>query len=405
MIGKNNINLSEDLLKPLIDNGFEGMLQVITTLLNEAMKIERNRHLQVESYQRSEQRDGYANGFKNKVVKTRMGEMILKVPQVRESSKQFYPKSIEKGCRSERALKLAIAEMYIQGVSTRKVEAITKELCGIDISSSEVSRACKELDEELQKFRNRNLGEYPYVFFDAQYHKVRHSGTIISIGVLTAIGINRQGQREVIGVTSSFSEAQENWKVFFESLVKRGLHNVELMISDDHAGLKAAKREVFPSIPWQRCQFHLAQNAQAYAPKKSMKKELAIVMRDIFRCSTKESALEQIRQAELKYEKSAPEFVKWLLDNVEEGLNCLNYPVEHQKKIRTVNGLERLHREIKRRTRVASIFPNIESCLRLITAILIENHENWISSLSLMNMNHLYSPDEVDAFAILRQVV
>lgn len=223
MTSKCDIKLDANLLKPIIENGFDGLGESISILLNEAMKLERSHHLNADNYERSKERDGYASGYKPKTIKTRMGSIPLQVPQVRESSQPFYPKSIEKGSRSERALKLAVAEMYLQGVSTRKVEAITKELCGLEFSSSDVSRMTKLLDDEFQKFRDRPLGRYPYVFLDAQYHKVRYQGSVQSIAVLTALGYSETGHREVIGTSISFSEAEVHWRSFLEQLSSRGL--------------------------------------------------------------------------------------------------------------------------------------------------------------------------------------
>lgn len=374
----NDNNLDAGLLEEIISNGLSNMCGIISQLVNEAMKIERERHINATHYERSDNRNGYANGFKPRKIQTRMGTVEFSVPQVRGSEEPFYPKSLEKGMRSERALKLAIAEMYVQGVSTRKVEAITKELCGLEISSTEVSRCAKLLDEELEGFRNRLLHQpYIYVYLDAQYHKVRHNGSVISIPVLLAAGVNEEGHREIIGTSTSLSEAEVHWREFLKSLQKRGLHGTALFISDDHPGLKKALRTVFPAVPWQRCLYHLAQNAQSYAPKKSMKEEIAGAVRSIYKRDNIDEAKEQIQRVVKKYEKEAPEFVNWLESNMEEGLVFFKFPKKHHKRIRTVNLLERLHKEIKRRTRVASLFPNKESCLRLVTAVVVEKHEEW----------------------------
>lgn len=370
--------LDAGLLEEIISNGLNNMCGVISTLVNEAMKIEREHHINASHYERSDNRNGYANGFKPRKIQTRMGALDVSIPQVRGSEEAFYPKSLERGIRSERALKLAIAEMYVQGVSTRKVEAITKELCGLEISSTEVSRCAKLLDEELEKFRGRSLNhQYVYVYLDAQYHKVRYNGSVISIAVLLAAGVNEEGHREIIGVSTSLSEAEVHWREFLKSLQKRGLHGTKLFISDDHSGLKKALQAVFPATPWQRCLYHLAQNAQSYAPKKSMKEEIAGAVKSIYTRDTVAEAREQIQRVVKKYEKKAPEFVNWLESNMEEGLVFFKFPKKHHKRIRTVNLLERLHKEIKRRTRVASLFPNKESCLRLVTAIVMEKHEDW----------------------------
>jgi len=376
------------ILEHLTSNGVQNLKPVIEALLNEAMKIEREEALKAAPYERNPERTGYANGFKERDYVSRLGPLRVQIPQVRGLS--FYPRCLEKGERSERALKLAVAEMYIQGVSTRKVAEITEELCGYDLSSTQVSRCAKLLDEELEKFRNRPLaGKYAYVFLDAEYEKVRHNHTVVDMATLIAIGVNEDGKREVLGISSRLSEAEVHWRGFLEGLQNRGLSGLQLLISDDHAGLRAARRAVFPSVKWQRCQFHMAQNAQAYAPKEFMKKELGEAVRRIFHGCDYATAKEEKRKCIEKYKISAPEFVNWLENNIEEGLACFSFPESHRKKIRTVNGLERLNKEIRRRTRVATLFPNVASCERLVTAVLLGVHEEWITGKRYLDMKLL----------------
>jgi transposase-like protein len=376
------------ILEHLTSNGVQNLKPIIEALLNEAMKMEREEALKATHYERNPERTGYANGFKERDYATRSGALRVQIPQVRGLT--FYPRCLEKGERSEKALKLAVAEMYVQGVSTRKVAEITEELCGFDISSTQVSRCAKHLDEELEKFRKRPLmGKYAYVYFDAEYEKVRHDHSVINMATLIAIGVNEDGKREVLGISSKLSEAEVHWRAFFEEFQSRGLSGVQLFISDDHAGLRAALKAVFPSVKWQRCQFHMAQNAQAYAPKEPMRKELGEAVRRIFHSCDYATALEQKRKCIEKYKTSAPEFVKWLENNIEEGLTCFSFPESHRKKIRTVNGLERLNKEIRRRTRVATLFPNVASCERLITAVLLGIHEEWITGNRYLDMKLL----------------
>lgn len=384
---QNQDNLLMTVFEALHSADENRMKIILETILNAIMKIERDHALKAAPYERSEERQGYANGFKDKKLNTRMGKLELNIPQTRGLS--FYPGCLEKGLRSERALKLALAEMYLKGVSTRKVEKITKQLCGLEISSSQVSRMTKELDEEFEAFRNRPLGVFPYVIFDANYQKIRHNGTVIDQSVLIAYGVNLFGKREIIGASISLSEAEVHWREFFESLQKRGLSGVQLMTSDDHPGLRSARRAVFPSVPWQRCQFHMSQNAQHYAPNKHMREEIAMAMRDIFNSPSFEAAEAMVGMIVNRFEKTAPEFVKWLENNISEGLTCYNFPQKHRKKIRTTNGIERVNREIKRRTRVAVLFPNAESALRLITGVLIEIHEDWITGRQYLDMTEL----------------
>jgi transposase-like protein len=285
------------------------------------------------------------------------------------------------------ALKLALAEMYVTGVSTRKVAQITEQLCGTGVSSTHVSNMAKLLDKELAKFRDRPLGEFPYVLVDAQYQRIRHDGIVRNLAVLIAVGINLTGQRELLGVSVALSEAEVHWREFLLSLSQRGLSGVKLITSDDHVGLSVARQAVFPSVPWQRCQFHLSQNAQAYVPAIGMRQEIAQAMKDIFACSSLENARAIVKQVIEKYSKSAPKFVAWLEKNIEEGLTIYTFPRLIWRKLRTSNSLERINREIKRRTKVATLFPNEESCLRLVTAVLREIHENWVTSKNYLKLD------------------
>ena len=367
-------------LELLTETGFEGMANAIQLLMNEAMKIERSQFLEAGPYERSPDRIGYANGFKNKQVKTRVGDIDLKVPKVRglaPDAEPFYPSSLERGLRSERALKLSVAEMYVQGVSTRKVAEITKQLCGTEISSQQVSRAAKLLDDELETWRTRTLGEHAYVVLDARYEKVRHGGKVISVALLIAVGIDVDGMRTVLGVSVSLSEAEVHWRDFLQGLVKRGLHGIKLITSDDHVGLKAARQAVFSGVAWQRCQFHLQQNATAYVPRLEMRPRVAADIRAIFNAQDLEEAERLLAKTVEAYRESAPKLATWMEESIPEGLAVFALPLSHRRLLRTSNMLERLNREIKRRTRVATLFPNEESLLRLATAILVEVSEEW----------------------------
>jgi putative transposase len=268
--------------------------------------------------------------------------------------------------------------MYVQGVSTRKVSAITERLCGTSITSSQVSRAAAQLDEVLEAWRNRPLAEFIYITLDAQYQKVRQDGQIRDAAILIASGVNLQsGKREILGVSVSLSEQEVHWRTFLLSLVDRGLRGIRLITSDDHPGLKAARRAVFGGVPWQRCQFHLQQNASAYVPRRGMLKEVAADIRAIFNAPDRATAEAYLSKAVHKYEKSAPRLAEWMENNIPEGLTVFDFPEGHRLKIRTANGLDRVIREIRRRTRVVSIFPNDVSCLRLISAFLMEYDEAW----------------------------
>lgn len=368
----------ESVIELLISHGLDGMAQAMECLLNEAMKIERSKFLQVQPYERSELRQDYANGYKPKQLKTRVGALDLSIPQVRSS--EFYPSVLERGIRSERALRVSIAEMYLQGVSTRKVKEITEQLCGFEISSSQVSNATQRLDNELEGWRTRAIGKMPYLVFDARYEKVREGGCVIDCAVLIGYGIDENGKRHVLGVSVSLSEQEVHWRQFMKSLVNRGLHGVKLITSDAHSGLKAAKQAVFPSVPWQRCQFHLQQNAQSYVPKKEMKSAVAIDIRAIFNAPDEKEALRLLNIYAEKYQSTAPKLGQWMRENIQEGLTVMSFPEPHRKRLRTTNMAERVNQSIRTRTKVARLFSNTASCLRLVSAILVEIDEEWQSS-------------------------
>jgi transposase-like protein len=257
MTYQDDFTVPTELLEQIATQGFDVLPELIRIVINAAMRAERQQHLGVAPYQHSPDRQGHANGYKSKTVKTRLGEITFDVPQVREGG--FYPQALEKGLRSERAFNLTLAEMYVQGVSTRKVKAVVEQLCGSSVSSTLVSRAAALLDNTLEAWRSRPLGEMVYLFLDARYEKVRQDGQIRDAALLIAVGVERSGRRQVLGVSVSLGEHEIHWRTFLQSLVHRGLRGVQLITSDDHAGLKAARLAVFGGVPWQRCQFHLQQ--------------------------------------------------------------------------------------------------------------------------------------------------
>ena len=377
MTYRDDFTLPAELLEQVQTQGLDALPELMRVILNTAMQAEREQYMKAAPYQRTIEREAHANGYKPKTMRTRVGEITFAVPQVREGG--FYPQALEKGLRSERALTLALAEMYVQGVSTRKVKAITEQLCGTSVSSAMVSQAAAEMDEELAKWRDRPLGEYPYLFVDAYYEQVREDGQVRHLAVLVAVGVNPQGKREILGVSVSLSEHEIHWRTFLESLKKRGLGGVQLITSDDHAGLRAARLAVFGGIPWQRCQFHLQQNAQAFVPHKEMQAEVAEDIRTIFNAPDRPTADAYLAKAVSKYEKSASRLSEWMTANIPEGLMVFSFPGAFRRLLRTTNGVERLHREVRRRARVVSIFPNQASCLRLVSAVLSEISEEWLT--------------------------
>ena len=375
MIYNNDCTLTTEYLEQLAKQGLEGLPDLIRIIINQAMQIERENYLRAKPYERTEERQGHANGYKPKTVKTRVGEVNIDIPQVREGG--FYPTSLEKGIRSERALLLTLAEMYVQGVSTRKVAAITERLCGTQVSASQVSRAAKLLDEELESWRNRPIGEIVYLYLDARYEKVRQAGSVRDAAILMACGVKKDGKRCILGISVSLSEAEAHWRFFLEGLINRGLHGVQLIVSDDHAGMEAARKAVFTGVPWQRCQFHLQQNAQAYIPRVGMRREVAEDIRTIFNAPDKDTAQIYLKKLVEKYSDIAPKLADWMEVNIPEGFTVFSFPRVHQKRLRTSNHLERLSQEIKRRTKIVRAFPNEDSCLRLVSAILMEFNEEW----------------------------
>jgi len=364
-----------EILELLVDHGFEGMAHAMQTLLNEAMKLERSQVLGAQPYQRTRERRGYANGYKPKSVETRVGRLELAVPQTRGIA--FYPTALERGTRSERALKLAVAEMYLQGVSTRKVTAVMEQLCGHEVTSMQVSRAVQALDDELAMWRERPLGEIRYLQLDARYEKVRVNGAVVSCSLLIAVGVTPDGQRTILGLSISLSEAEVHWRGFLAGLQARGLHGVQLVTSDDHSGLRAALQARLSGVKWQRCQFHLAKNLLDHLPPNIPQEEASADLRAVFNAPSRTEADRLLGLMVSKYAATAKKLAAWLEANVPEGLTVFEVPSDHRRRLRTNNGLERLNREIKRRTRVASIFPNEASLLRLATAVLMEIDDEW----------------------------
>ena len=267
--------------------------------------------------------------------------------------------------------------MYLQGVSTRKVTAVMEELCGREVTSTQVSRAVRLLDEELTAWRDRPLGETTYLLLDARYEKVRVNGSVVSCALLVAVGITPDGQRTILGLSVSLSEAEVHWREFLAALQARGMHGVRLVVSDDHAGLGAAREACLSGVPWQRCQFHLAKNMLDYLPPGLSQSEASTDLRAVFNAANRTEADRLLGLMVKKYAAPRTKLAAWLEKNVPEGLTVFDFPLEHRRRLRTNNGLERLNREIKRRTRVASLFPNEASLLRLATAVLMEVDEEW----------------------------
>lgn len=368
-------------LEQLIADGPQEVAQIVTLLTNLAMRLERGQFLGADHYERGEARRGYANGYKSKKVDTPAGTLTLDVPKTAGTDEPFYPQSLERGRRSCRAVMLAAAEMYVKGVSTRDVEKVFAEFGIESLSSTQVSRATQMLDPELARWRTRRLGRFRYVILDARYEKTREHGVCDDCAVLTAIGVGDDGRRRVLGVSIAKSEAEVHWRAFLESLVARGLQGVEFITSDDHAGLKAARRAVLPGARWQRCQFHIAQNAIHHAPNIAVRAVIGRELRNVWNATSIEAAEAETKRLVGSYRQTAPKLAAWLETAVPEGLAVLMLPDDHRRRMRTSNPIERsIQQEIKRRTRKIRVFPNEASLERLVTAILVEIDEKWTAS-------------------------
>ena len=375
--------LSQELINTLLNQGLsDGLRTVAQTLLNTAMLLEREQHLNAAPYQRgAEERNGYANGFKPRSFQTSLGSLDLAVPQVRNSDQPFQSSLLEKGSRSDRALKSAISTMYLNGVSTRKVTKVMEELCGFEVSSGQVSNLNKILDEEFQKWRTRQLPEIQYLMLDATYYKVRIDGVVRDCATLKAIGICREdGRRMILGVSCALSEAEVHWRGFLEGLKERGIGIPDMVTSDAHAGLKNALKTTLNATPWQRCQFHLQQNAQDHITKQDLKTPIAEEISSILTQDTLAQAQQKLEEFTKKWQVDQPKIASWAEENIPQSFTVLATPKQHHKKLRTSNSCETLNGNIKRRTRVVGIFPSEESLERLVTGVLIEISEGWETS-------------------------
>ena len=357
-------------------NGEDPLKALLRHTIQQVLEEELTAFLKAEPYTRSEERRGYRNGYKPRTLKTRVGQLELMVPKDREG--RFQTELFEKYQRNEKALVLAIIEMYVQGVSTRKVKKITEELCGLEISKSQVSTLAKGLDKEVGKWRMRPLMKrYPYLVVDARVERIRRDGSIVPQSTLIVVGIDNEGYREVLGVWCADSESEASWSMVFRELKERGLHRVSYVVSDDHTGLTKAIACQFQGTIWQRCQVHFIRNVLSKVPKKDRDLVLAL-LRDITGASSLESARNRLNEAVETLYASHPKAADLLDKHGEEMLAVYALPTHHRKRMRTTNMLERFNEEIKRRTRVVRIFPNEQSCIRLVSALAMEENENWM---------------------------
>ena len=365
----------------------EGFRDAVRAYVQEVLEAEMDEALGAGKWERSEGRQGYRSGYYGRTLVTRVGKLELRVPQDRHG--RFSTEVFERYQRSEKALVSCLSEMYVQGVSTRKVKAVTEQLCGHEFSASTISRINAKLDGELEKFARRRLEEaYPYLILDARYEKVRLDGVIRSRAVLIAIGINWEGRRCVLGVELANRETQSSWKVFLEGLRERGLSGVEFVVSDDHAGLRRAVIEMLPEAAWQRCYVHFLRNALDHLPRKA-DDDCLKELRWLYDRRCLEEARRDLAAWLAKWQSRYPKLCDWVEENIEETLAYYRLPHQHHKHMKSTNMLERINEEIKRRTRVIRIFPNEASCLRLVRALTVETHENWIEATRYINMDLL----------------
>lgn len=378
---RRNDTAVEAILEQLIEHGPGDIAGVFARAFELAMQIERERFLGAGHYERTPERRGYANGTKPKRIDTPVGTVNVQVPKTAgHEGEPFYPQSLERGRRSVRAVMLAVAEMYIKGVSTRDVEAVMREFGIETLSSSQVSRAAKLLDEELAAWRDRPLGEITYLILDARYEKMRHGGIVRDVAVLSAIGIGPDERRRVLGVSVALSEAEVHWRAFLENLVARGMRGIEFIVSDDHSGLRAARRAVLGGATWQRCQFHLARNAIQHAPNNDIRKRIGRQLKSIWMADDLARAETMLAELVTSYQDTAPRLATWLEQNVPQGLAVFTLPEHHRKRLRTSNTIERaVQQELKRRTVKVRVFPGEDALLRLVSAVLVEIDEKWAS--------------------------
>jgi transposase-like protein len=390
-----NITLESELLHGLFskDGRDDAFSKLLETILNQVLLAQSAEQLGAGPYERTEDRTAYRNGFRERGLTTRVGTITLNVPRHRNG--EFSTTMFERYQRSEQALVLAMIEMVINGVSTRKIEMVTEELCGKSFSKSTVSNLCQRLDPLVAAFRSRPLNKkYPFLVADAIYLKVREGGRVRSKGLLVAVGINEEGYREVLGFKMADSESETSWGEFFAELKDRGLDAVDLVTSDDHKGLVKAIRKHFQGAAWQRCQTHFSRNVLDKCPKK-YQPELKQWLNRIYHAKDLEDARRMLRETLQTLEADAPKAMAILESGFEDVMAVMSLPEKYRQRLRTSNGLERLNEEIRRRDRVIRIYPNEASAIRLIGALLIEQDERWTTGRKYLDMQACYEAQAI----------
>lgn len=386
-----NITLDTELLHGLFlkDSKDEAFSRLLEVILNQVLLAQSTEQLGAAPYERSEDRTAYRNGFRDRSLTTRIGAITLRVPRHRNGD--FSTTMFQRYQRSEQALILAMIEMVINGVSIRKIENVTEELCGKSFSKSTVSKLCEHLDPIVAAFRNRRLDKhYPFVITDAMYIKVREDGRVRSKGLLIATAVNEEGYREVIGFQICDTESEESWAGFFTDLKRRGLVDVDLLVSDHHQGLVKAIRKHFHGAAWQRCQTHFSRNVLDKTPKRHqpiLKKHL----RYIYDAENLEQARKHLSETLKTFESSAPKAMTLLEDGFDDIMAVMGLPEKYRKRLRTSNSIERLNEEVRRRDRVIRIYPNENSAIRLLGSVLMEHNEKWSVGKKYFNMDDYYN--------------
>lgn len=362
----------------------KGLLQ---QSLQEILKAEFFEYIKAEPYERTTNRTSYRNGSYVRSLKTRVGKIELSVP--RDRSGQFRTELFERYQRSEKAFVLNLLEMYLHGVSTRKVKKIVEEVCGIDISISQLSELNKNLDEQIKKWRERKLKKsYPYLMVDARYEDIREEGQVTSKAVLLAVGIDESGYRDILSIEVGDSENEQEWFRFFQDLKSRGLADVKYVVSDDHTGLVKAIKRAFQGVSWQRCQVHFMRNFMSKLSVRE-RQEYVKYLKDVFNAPDVKKARERKEKLVKELEALKPKVAEWLDQEIEYCFTVYQLPLSHRQKMKSTNMLERFNQEILRRTRVIRIFPNKESCIRLIGAISMEQSEEWQTGRRYLKMDVL----------------
>ena len=374
-------------VKELFSKSPDGLREIVRAVMQEVLEAEMTDGLGAEKGERTTARLGYRSGYYTRTLVTRVGKLELRVPQDRDG--RFSTELFERYQRSEQALVATLAQMYVQGVSTRKVKAITEELCGHAFSASAISAINKRLDESLKAFAERPLAEpFPYLILDARYEKVREAGVVMSQAVLIAIGIDWDGRRQILAVEMANRESRSSWKDFLLALRERGLNGVELVVADDHAGLRAAIREVLAEAAFQRCYVHFLRNALDHLPRKA-DDDCLQELRWLYDRRSVEEARRDLAAWIAKWGARYQKLVAWVEETIDETLTFYRLPRQHHKHLKSTNMLERLNEEIRRRTYVVRIFPNSDACRRLVRALAVETHENWLEAHRYLNMNDL----------------